>query len=581
MAGYANFESKNKKHIVDRTDIYEPDFLANVNSLTEEQGSVIEKNLDRFEEFKQWSLWYPDLFLDLNKPPSGGWHIDFDQRILLRVMFRYFSTYGVFPRGYGKTTWEVAGLMLMCIFFPDIEISITAQTKENSMKFIRDKYNDIKKHYPFIENEISKVSFNKDTAELHFRSGAKLDNLANSDSAKGMRRHRIVIEESALLNNEIFEDALAPVADTQRRTVGKEAVVNPEELNGMISFFTTAGWRGSHEFNRIKQMTFDMANNNGVFVIGADWRLALNFNRGLTKSQIMNRKDTMSEISFAQNYGSKWVGSTDKALINIESVINARLIEHPEIEPEKDADYYLAIDVARSPTTNANQGSIMVLKGRKDSHDNTTGIDLVNIIKLPNTDRSSIQALKIKKIWYLFDAKMVIVDENGVGQGIKDSLMEETFDPDIGENYPAFEPINIPEEELEIENKVACMYAMKSSRAESSNTDIILAFLNVFAEKRVRLLIKDDAIRVGNESEFLADVLPHVETDLLVEEISNLKLDTEGKVLKVDQVSKKVNKDRFMALAYGLWYIYTQVIKKDHNGTKKDNNSKLYASLFN
>ena len=580
MAGYSNYESKNKKHTVDRTDIYEPEFLAAVNPMTDEQGTVIEKNLERFLEFKQWAMWYPDLFLDMNKPQSGGWPIDFDQRVLLRVMFRYFSAYGVFPRGYGKTTWEVAGLMLMCLYYPDIEISITAQTKENSMKFIRDKYNDIKKHYPFFDNEITKVSFNKDTAEIYFRSGAKLDNLANSDSAKGMRRHRIVIEESALLNNEVFEDALAPVADTQRRTVGKEAMVNPEELNGMISFFTTAGWRGSHEFNRIKSMTFDMANNRGTFVIGADWRLALNFNRGLTKSQIMSRKDTMSEISFAQNYGSKWVGSTDKALINIESVINARMIEHPEIEPDKHSDYYLAIDVARSPTTNANQGSIMVLKSRKDSSENTVGLDLVNIIKLPNTDRSSIQALKIKRTWHLFNAKVVIIDENGVGQGIKDSLMEETFDPEIGENYPAFEPMNIPEEELDIENKVDCMYAIKTSRSDVSNTDVILAFLNMFAEKRVRLLIKDDSIRIGNETDFLESVLPHVETDLLVEEISNLKLDTESKVLKVEQVSKKVNKDRFMALAYGLWYVYNKVIKPDANGNK-EKKKVGYTKLFN
>ena len=43
----------------------------------------------------------------------------------------------------------------------------------------------------------------KDSIEITFTSGAVITNLANSQSSKGLRRHRINIEEAALLNDEL------------------------------------------------------------------------------------------------------------------------------------------------------------------------------------------------------------------------------------------------------------------------------------------------------------------------------------------------------------------------------------------
>ena len=54
--------------------------------------------------------------------------------------------------------------------------------------------------------------------------------------AKAQRRKRISIEESNLMDNVIFEDALEPVVEVGRTTCGKLAIVNPEELNQQINF---------------------------------------------------------------------------------------------------------------------------------------------------------------------------------------------------------------------------------------------------------------------------------------------------------------------------------------------------------
>ena len=121
-------------------------------------------------------------------------------------------------------------------------------------------------------------------------NGARIDVLANSQNSKGQRRKRINIEESALLDAATFDDALKPIVEVSRYTCGKLAIVNPEELNQQIHFFTTPGWRGSDEYVRNMQMIRNMVDLKGEIVIGSDWKLGCWYGRGSSKSQILQKK---------------------------------------------------------------------------------------------------------------------------------------------------------------------------------------------------------------------------------------------------------------------------------------------------
>jgi len=199
------------------------------------------------------------------------------------------------------------GMYHTAIFYPDIELSMTAQTRENAAKLVDEKHREIIKFYPLMANEIKKFSSSKDDAEIIFTSGGRIDILANQQSTKGARRKRLNIEESALLNSDLFQDVLEPIVNVPRRTVGREAVVNPEELNGQINFFTTSWFRGSDEYERNLKMVDDMANLTGTLVIGSDWQLAASCGRGEPKSKILEKKAKLSPTFFAMNYESKWV----------------------------------------------------------------------------------------------------------------------------------------------------------------------------------------------------------------------------------------------------------------------------------
>jgi len=116
-----------------------------------------------------------------------------------------------------------------------------------------------------------------------------------------------MVEESALLNAELFDDVLEPIVNVPRRTIGKNAEINPEELNGQICFFTTSGFRGSTEHARNIKMIDEMANLTGKIVLGSDWQLAASCGRGEPKSAILEKKSKLSPVFFAMNYESKWV----------------------------------------------------------------------------------------------------------------------------------------------------------------------------------------------------------------------------------------------------------------------------------
>lgn len=104
---------------------------------------------------------------------------------------------------YGKTFIELLNLYVIALLYPDSNLSMSAQTREASAKLIKEKHQEIVKFYPLIGAEIVKANFSKDTAEVIFTSGSKLDNLANTQSSKGLRRHRLNMEESALINDEV------------------------------------------------------------------------------------------------------------------------------------------------------------------------------------------------------------------------------------------------------------------------------------------------------------------------------------------------------------------------------------------
>lgn len=543
-----------------------------------QDDSVFGKNLYNYYEFISWARWYPDLFIDLLRTEKSNFNMHFDQRVFLRADVRFMNMYGTFSRGYAKTFNEVLSEVIVAILFPQIELAISAQTKENAADLLKSKFNEIRNKFPLIENELAKEpKFVKGDALITFKNGSTIDAIANAQTTKGQRRRRLKIEESALLNNELFQDALEPVTEVPRYTVGKMALVDPQELNQQIHFFTTSGFRGSDEYQRSVDMYDNMCDLKGQIVLGSNWMLPCWYGRGSNKSQILRKKSTSSPIAFAQNYEQEWVGSADGALVDINKLMNCRTLTTPMVNFNKlDEEFYLGVDVARSQKASNNQSSIAVgrvIRNKESSR--IVSIEIPNIMTVSNAMNFTAQACLVKKIKKSFLAKAVIADGNGLGAGLIDELLKESYDPVTGEYLGCWNTINT-DNQPEVKDAEKCLFDMKAQHFQSK---VVADFIDAVESGKLKLLEKrqDSDFTQKDKQNMELNVLPYIQTDLLFEEIANLKLKhmTNG-ALSVEKVVKKVDKDRFSALSYLIFYIteYCSAVKP-----KNTDNCKTLLSM--
>lgn len=465
----------------------------------------------------------------------------------------------------GKTWGEVISMFIIAVLYPGITMSLTAQTKANAAELLKDKYDEITRQYPLLKNEMLKPRISKDDFELSFVNGSRIDVLANAQTSKGQRRNRIQIEESALIDNITFEDALKPIVEIGRTTNGKLGVVDPLELNQQINFFTTSGFRGSDEWARSVQMYKDMVDLKGEIVLGSGWMLGCWMGRGSNKSQILKKKRDTGSVAFARNYEEKWVGAVDNQLVDIKKLLKTRVLTNPILDNKDNSrEIILGVDVARSANNSNNKTVISVVEEHHANNGLIRQLDLINMFLVSNQLNFTAQACFVKRVQQQYNAKVVVVDTNGLGSGLRDELLKPNVDVETGETYNAWDAIN-GEIKSEYKDALPLLFALNSQSKDDQKKDgrinsyAIINFIDCVDGQKLRVLEerRDNSIDIG-DVEAVKAFVPYEQTNALIEEVSNLKLKhlTNGEVT-VERVLNKIDKDRFSSLMYALWWAMT------------------------
>ena len=352
-----------------------------------------------------------------------------------------------------------------------------------------------------------------------------------------------------------FQDALEPIPNVPRRTIGKKSLINPYELSGQLHFLTTAYFKNT-EYERSLQMLDEMAELKGVCVLGSDWQLACGYGRGETKTQILSKKEKLSPVFFSTNYDSLWIGSNENCLVDINKLMELRVLPKSELKGDGKSEYYVGVDVARSTKSSNNQTSISIGKVKRDKNNKVKHIQLVNLINLPNGMNFTGQAIIIKQLKKIFKAKKVILDGNGLGVGLVDELLKSHIEPTTGEELIAYDTINTDHESDEQETD-KCLFVIN---AQGINSEIIVNFISMIESGKLQLLDKVDQNRADSMDNdiFKNGLMPSIQTDFFIEEVANLQLKTlNGGKLTVERNSKSLDKDRYSSVSYMCYYIMT------------------------
>ena len=562
MAGYDNFKI-NDMHSKSRTDIYNSTFETPVK-IPDAKTDIISKHIVEFSELCSFLRWMPDIFWDMYKPEKGGLSFDLHQRVMLRCLARFGENYFCAPRGISKTLVHVMAQYHTCCCFPNITTSITASTKESAVKIWKDKHDEILRFYPSFADNIKKANFSKDYGCVEFVNGSVIDSLANSQQSKGLRRRRGGLEESALIDKETYDDAIEPIFNISRPTMTGE--IDPEELNGQINRYSTSGYKNSDEYEQILKVLNDMKNLKGSFVFGSDWSIPIHFGR--QKMSTINKARDRNIVRFRQNYLCDWIGVSNGGLINISKLIKSRNLNEIEMSCPKDKngkfilnEYVISSDIARSESDNNNKTAIGVLKIVRSQSGLIRQVKLVNIIEPPNGLNFEEQSIIIKRLFYRYGGdlditksrvKCIVVDANGVGQSVVEELLKEQTDPNTNDELGAFATINTNDKCKSYAPQL--VYALK---AQGINGDVIRIFIDYVESNKLKLLRQFDDYKDNLPKEIDKIELEQacINTQYLIDEVANLKLKKTQSSVSVESVVKRIDKDRYSATAYGLYYI--------------------------
>ena len=316
----------------------------------------------------------------------------------------------------------------------------------------------------------------------------------------------------------------------------------------------------------------------GTFVFGSDWRIPIHFGR--QKRSVINKARQGNVTRFRQNYLCDWIGASSGALINISKLMKARTISVPEMECPKDkrgnlelAEYVIGVDVARSSSESNNKTAIVVLKIIRNTKGVIRQVHVVNIIEPPNGLNFKEQSIIVKQVFYKYGGhhemsksrvKAVVVDGNTVGKGLIDRLLEDVADPETNEELGCWDTINT-DQKPDVKDSPKVVYDLT---AQGINGDIITEFLNYVESGKLKLLKSYEDIKNEQKATNIDDVWIEaacLQTQLFIDEVANLKLKETKNSVTVEQVVKRIDKDRYSAIAYSLYYISLFLEKEEAN----------------
>jgi len=526
---------------------------------------------------------YPDLFVDFMKGPDNNFNLFFYQRVFMRAAMRHKYVYAVFPRAYSKSFLAVMILMIRCILYPRCKLFVTSGGKEQAAGIMKEKVKEICTLIPAFEREIDwgrgKSLEGKDYCKYVFKNGSYFDNIAARESSRGKRRHGGLIEECVGVDGTILSEVILPTMNISRMCM--DGTTQPDEtLNKSQIYVTTAGWKNTFPYEKLIQLLiWQIVQPGKAMIMGGTYRIPI-LMKLLDKNFIKDLKmdGTFNESSFDREYESKWSGTVEDAFFSSEVFDRNRILNQPEYEASgrssKAAYYILAADVGRKGCDTV----VCVFKVTPQPQGSAIK-SLVNIYTLTD-EHFEEQAIKLKSLYYKYNARRIVIDANGLGVGLVDFMVKPQVNPDTLEVMPDFGVYGGTQDDAAQEYKKYktnsteqdALYLIKASAP--INTEAHTIARSNLSSGKVKFLIDERVAKqkllntkVGQnmKPEERANYLkPFTLTSILKEEMMNLREENEGVNIILKQANRGIRKDKFSAFEYGLYYI-----KQEEESKKK------------
>lgn len=320
-----------------------------------------------------------------------------------------------------------------------------------------------------------------------------------------------------------------------------------------------------------------------VMVLGGTWEIPVN--EGLQpKNFIQNLKlqGSFEESSFDREWGSRWTGDSEKSYYSSEAFDKCRELLQPEWEyssrSSKTAYYIMGVDVGRKCDTS----EVTIIKVTPQPQ----GAALKSVVNFYSKEGSVMreQAIWLKKLYYKYKCRTMVIDGNGLGIGLTDELVLGQEDPETGDYLPPFGVEGGTYENAGQEYKKYrtedtekdAMYIIKANAP--INTEAHAYVKTQIGSGKVKFLIEERDARIKlmeskvgqnlTAEERIDRLAPFQFTDNLKVQMGNLIEDNEGTNIILKKNNRSISKDRFSSFEYAMYYIKQEEQRRKKRGSK-------------
>ena len=510
------------------------------------------------------------------------------QKILIYMMNICNIYVFIATRGLGKTYLTAIFCVTRCILYPGTKVVLASGNKKQAGEVLA-KIEELRHSSVALDREVDYIKQSLDNQICMFHNGSFIVATTSGDGARGKRGNILIIDEFRLVKEKDANMVLKPMLTAPRRPpfLNKEKYSNyPLESNKEL-YLSSAYYRSSWVWDKFKTTITDMCNGKPAFTCAIPYICSLDHGILLREKLEQDRRD-LGEIAFLMEYCCCFYGEAENAYFKSDELNNCRVLQKA-FYPLKDWEY-------RDEETRKKKmkqmpklkdefrivsADIAIEEGRQNDNSIYTLIRLI-----PNGDKfkrevvymehhngvdPEAQSIRLKQLFYDFEADRMIIDVNGAGSSVLTNLQQAQYDNQRDVHYDKFQVYN-KNGNVDFElgtDGLPVIYAIKPT--DKLNNDIIVALKKAIVSKELRLLIDDIEARnsKANDKNFILDgdyasdfLYPYLEITHMVHETINLEYEI-GRYgnIAVHEVGRN-RKDRFSSLAYGN-YLADEIEKEE------------------
>lgn len=464
---------------------------------------------------------------------------------------------------------------------------LASGVKKQAQLIITEKITFFYNNYEGVRVEIGdrrNIKGGANDTSVTFLNGSKIVAVASNDNARGYRGNILVLDEFRLIKKDVIDLVLSPMLNVVRRPdfMNKpEYAKYPKEQNKSV--YISSAWFKTHWIWDEFVLTFNnMLKNGSTFVANIPYQLSVL--HGLLPLDKANKdREEYDKATFDMEYEALFVGENEKGFFKLDDInkcmtLSKAFIPPTTLEYVENKARSIPKKISNIPRIDKENEirlvslDIALMAGNKNQKNDTSAFTCMRLVKDNDKYRRDILyletihrsvateelAIRLKQLYNDFEADYVVVDTNGLGVGVFDSLTSILYDEERDEEYPAWSATNDQEMNDRVKAKgLPVIYSIKGN--SKLNSDIATSLKTSFEKMKIRLPIRDiekreDLVAKGGFlkatiQEQNRQLYPFAQSSALSNELVSLEYDIRAGNIVIKEVGT-TTKDRYSSLAY-------------------------------